>query len=159
MSAIRYGLPYWLGEFPRTRRPSYPRHRGHLETEVAIVGGGLTGCATAYALASAGVNAALFEAGQIGQGSTGGSTAMLMQEPEVDFQDLVKRYGLRATRRIWQITRRATFDLGATVRRLKIRSCQLQPQDSIYFATDPEASRRLRREYEARRTAGSRRAG
>ena len=117
------------------------------------MGGGLTGCATAYGLASAGVDVALFEAGQIGQGSTGGSTAMLMQEPEVDFQDLVKRYGLRDARRIWQITRRATFDLRATVRRLKIR-CQLQPQDSIYFATDLEASRRLRREYEARRTAG-----
>ena len=153
MSAIRYGLPYWLGEFPKKHRPSYARHRGHLDTEVAIVGGGLTGCATAYALGSAGVNVALFEAGQIGQGSTGGSTAMLMQEPDVDFQDLVKRYGLRAARQIWQITRRATFDLAATVRRLKIR-CQLQPQDSIYFATDPEASRRLRREYEARRTAG-----
>lgn len=37
MSAIRYGLPYWLGEFPKKHRPSYPRHRGHLDTEVAIV--------------------------------------------------------------------------------------------------------------------------
>ena len=153
MSPIRHRVPYWLGQFPRKRRPSYPRHRGRVETDVAIVGGGITGCATAYALASAGVKVALFEANQVGQGSTGASTAMLMQEADVDFQDLMKMHGLRAARRIWQMTRLATFELAATLRRLNIQ-CQLQPQDSIYFATDSEASRRLRREYEARRVAG-----
>ena len=153
MTRTRYAVPHWLAKFPQTRRPNYPRHRGHVETDVAIVGGGLTGCATAYAFAAAGVKVALFEANQVGQGSTGASTAMLMQEADVDFQDLTKLYGLRAARQIWQMTRRATFDLVATLRRLNIQ-CQLQPQDSIYFGADPEAGRRLRREYEARRAAG-----
>ena len=50
----------------------YPRHRRHRVIEVVIVGGGITGCATAYAFAAAGVSVALVEAGAIGQAGTGG---------------------------------------------------------------------------------------
>ena len=42
-----------------------------MEIEAVIVGGGLTGCATAYAFAVAGVKAMLLEAGHIGRGNTG----------------------------------------------------------------------------------------
>ena len=153
MSKVRYGIPHWLAQFHQKRRPTYPCHRGHIETDVVVVGGGFTGCATAYAFAEAGIRVALFESNQIGQGSTGASTAMLMQEPDVEFQELMHRYGLRAARKVWQMTRRATLDLVMTLRRLNIK-CQLEEEDSIYFATDPEAGRRLRREYEARHSAG-----
>jgi len=59
-----------LDRFPRSRRPSYPRHRGHLDIDVVVVGGGLTGCMTAYAFAAAGVQVALLEAGRIGGGAS-----------------------------------------------------------------------------------------
>ena len=67
MSKTHYGTSFWLDRFPSSRRPSYPRHRGHLETDVAIVGGGAIGCATAYVLAAAGIRVALFEEGRIAQ--------------------------------------------------------------------------------------------
>jgi glycine/D-amino acid oxidase-like deaminating enzyme len=51
------------------------------------------------------------------------------------------------------MTRRALLDLAATLRRLKIR-CDLDVQDSIYFTTNPDEVRGLRREDDARRTAG-----
>ena len=53
--ATRYGRSPWVDRFPRSRVPAYPRHRGTLDTDVVIVGGGLTGCATAYAFAAAGI--------------------------------------------------------------------------------------------------------
>ena len=43
----RYGQSPWIAGYPSGRRPSFPRLRGEHETEVVIVGGGLTGCATA----------------------------------------------------------------------------------------------------------------
>ena len=70
----RYGRSAWLDQFPNSRVPAYPIHRGALKTDVAIVGGGLTGCLTAYAFAAAGVKVALFEAGRLGHGATGAST-------------------------------------------------------------------------------------
>ena len=50
----RYGVSYWLDRFPKSRQPVYPRHRGELSTQVAILGGRLTGCAIAYVFAAAG---------------------------------------------------------------------------------------------------------
>jgi NADPH-dependent 2,4-dienoyl-CoA reductase/sulfur reductase-like enzyme len=61
----KYGQSLWVDVFPRSRVPAYPRHRGHLDADVVIVGGGLTGCATAYACAAAGVKAVLIEASRI----------------------------------------------------------------------------------------------
>ncbi len=69
-----YGRSPWIDRFPRSRVPSYPKHRGELAVDVAIVGGGLTGCAAAYAFAAAGVKVALFEANRIGSGSSGSAT-------------------------------------------------------------------------------------
>ena len=153
MPKTRSGVSYWVDRFPQSRRPSYARHRGELDLDVAVIGGGFTGCATAQALATAGVRVGVFEAERIGQGASAASTALVMQEPDVDFQDLVASRGLRAARRIWQMTRRAAFDLGSIMRRLNVQ-CQLEAYDSIYLASGPAATKRLRRELDARRQAG-----
>ena len=153
MAKLRYGVSYWIDRLPRSRCPSYPRHRGRLDGDVAVVGGGMAGCATAYALSTAGVRVGLFEASRIGQSAIGASTALVMQEPDVDFQEVVDAHGLRAAREIWKMTRRAALDFVATIRRLKI-PCQLETQDSIYFASDSDAVKRLRRELECRKKAG-----
>ena len=57
----RYGESPWIVEFPRTRRPDFPRIRGEHTCDVVIVGGGLTGCATAYACAMAGLKPVVIE--------------------------------------------------------------------------------------------------
>ena len=68
-----------------------------------VVGGGMTGCVTAYAFAVAGVKVALVEAGYIGQGATASSTGLLMQEPETDYRPLEERYGRRAARHMTEM--------------------------------------------------------
>ena len=50
----RYGQSPWIDRFPKSRVPAHPRYRGATKTDVVVVGGGLTGCATAYAFAAAG---------------------------------------------------------------------------------------------------------
>ena len=54
--------------FSKNRRPSYPRFKGDFDTDVVIVGGGLTGCACAWSFAMAGVKTILLEADAIGGG-------------------------------------------------------------------------------------------
>ena len=68
-----YGRPFWLHRIPEARRPSWPRLRDALACDVAIVGGGLTGCATAYLLAGAGIRTCLLEADRVGRGATASS--------------------------------------------------------------------------------------
>ena len=85
---LRYGVSYWLDNFPKSRQPEYPRQRGRLTTDVAIVGGGLTACATAHAFAAAGVKVALFEAERIGIGSTAAASGLVLQEPGVAYRQV-----------------------------------------------------------------------
>ena len=147
-------VPFWLDRFPRSRRPSHPRFRGELETDVIVVGGGLTGCACASSFAAAGVNVVLLEADRIGGGSTAGSAGLIREDFDASFQETASAHGLRAARALWQGMRRASLDFAAAIRRAEIR-CDLVPQDLVHIVgREPEAVRRLRREYEARRAAG-----
>lgn len=154
MATTRYGTPCWIDRVPRRLVPEYPRHRGLLATEVAVVGGGLTGCTIAWVLASAGVEVALFERGRIAQGMGAvRGMGLLRQEPDVDFQEVVGTHGLRAARRIWREIRRASLDFAAALRRAGIR-CDLETQDAVWFASTRDGEARLRTELRARREAG-----
>jgi len=148
----RYGVSPWIDNFPRSRRPDHPRLRGELTTDVVIVGGGLTGCATAYTCAVAGLNPIVIEAGRIGQGSVGRGAGLLLPEPGPSFRDVSERHGLRIARRIFETWRRASLDAAALLRRLKI-NCGLDACSHIVLATRDDG-KALRRAYEARTAAG-----
>ena len=147
-------VPYFFDTFPRSRRPEYPRQTGEVRATVAIVGGGLTGCACAAAFAAAGIRTVLLEADRIGTSATAASAGLLRQDFDASFQATASQHGLRAARHLWQSIRRASLDFAAAVRRLGIRA-DLAPQDLLLFTRDgADAARRLARDYQARRDAG-----
>ncbi len=147
-------VPYFFDAFPRSRRPDYPRQRGEIRTRVAIVGGGLTGCACAASFAAAGIGVVLLEADRVGAGATAASAGLLRQDLDASFQEAAAAHGLRTARHVWQGFRRASLDFAAALRRFGVRA-DLTPQDMLWFTRgDAEAARRLQREYQARRDAG-----
>jgi glycine/D-amino acid oxidase-like deaminating enzyme len=146
--------PLWLTRPRSAHAPRYPALRGDLDVDmvdVVIIGGGVTGAAVAWKLASGGIRVAVLEAQRVGRGSTAASTALLMQEPDEDFGALRERYGTAATRRIWQRSARARDDFIHTLKTLGV-ACDLAARDSIYYTVDDQA--RLRRELTLRRDAG-----
>jgi glycine/D-amino acid oxidase-like deaminating enzyme len=147
-------VPYFLDTFPRSRRPEYSRQRGEIRTQVAVIGGGLTGCACAAAFAAAGVKVVLLEADRIGAGATAASAGLIRQDFDASFAENVGRHGVRTTRHVWQSFRRAALDFSASLKRFGVRA-DLMPQDLIVLSRDgAEAARGLQREYRARREAG-----
>lgn len=147
-------VPFWLDRVAKSRRPTYPRLKGSAETTVAIVGGGLTGCACALSFATAGIKVILLEGDAIGAGATAGSSGLVRQDFEASFAEASARHGVRAARQMWQAMRRASLDFQAALRRLGAR-CDLAPAEFIQFTRrDQEASKQLRREYQSRREAG-----
>jgi glycine/D-amino acid oxidase-like deaminating enzyme len=147
-------VPFFSDNFPRTRRPDYPRHRGDARTQVAIVGGGLTGCACAAAFAAAGIKVMLLEADRIGAGATARSAGLLRQDLDASFRASVSAHGVRTARHVWQGFRRDSLDFAAALRRLNIRA-DLAPQDVLFFTREgSDSARDLQREYKARRDAG-----
>lgn len=151
MRRLRHGIPLWLDQ--RAPKRTYPAHRGTIDTDVVIVGGGVTGAICAYLFADAGVRVVLLEAKTVGLGSTAASTALLMQEPDRDFRDLAARFGRTAARDIWRSLARATRDLAKTIRALRI-DAGLCACESVYFTLDPDEVKGLRREFDARKAAG-----
>jgi glycine/D-amino acid oxidase-like deaminating enzyme len=144
-----YGRSPWIDRFPSSRVPSYPKYRGRTETGVVVIGGGLTGCLTAYALRVAGAKVVLLDAGQIGRGATGSSAGWIGTDPAIGFADLEKRMGLRPARHAWQAWHRAGLDLAALLRRLSVK-CDLEARGSLTVALAPDQLTRLRREQKAR---------
>jgi glycine/D-amino acid oxidase-like deaminating enzyme len=148
---LRRGRTIWLG---RTTPPArYPVLRGHHQTDVAIIGAGMTGAMVAEAFTREGVRVAVVDAAKIGMGSTAASTALLLQEPDYDLDALTEKYGRAKAKRIWKLGEEAAADFIATIRRLKI-ACDLDERDSLYYTLAEDRARRLRRELKRRWQAG-----
>jgi glycine/D-amino acid oxidase-like deaminating enzyme len=151
--STRYGRSPWVDGFPKSRVPAYPKHRGSEPHDVVIIGGGLTGCATAYAFAAAGIKVLLLEADRIGRGSSATVPGWLSEEPGADFTAIEKRLGRREARYVWQSWRRSALDFAALIRRLDIK-CHLEPAAAHTVALSPDQAARLAREQKARKAAG-----
>jgi glycine/D-amino acid oxidase-like deaminating enzyme len=115
----------------------------------------MTGALVAHAFASAGISTILLEASAVGRGSTGASSALLLQEPDLELKELTRRYGKQAACRIWQMSRESVHELERLLARLRI-PFELKHRDAIYDATDVQAEARLRSEYDLRVRSGFR---
>lgn len=149
----RYGQAPWTDRFPESRVPAYHSHRGSSKRDVVVIGGGLTGCATAHAFAAAGLNVTLLEASRIGQGRTADCPGWISAEPDVDFVTLEKTIGLRNARYAFQSWRRAALECASLLRRLNVK-CDLETRVALTIAQNGEQAERLKREYKVRRDAG-----
>src|SRR5688572_13146798 len=149
----RYGVAPWIHEFPSTRRPDYPRLRGEHSATVVIVGAGLTGCATAYACALAGLKPIVIEGGRVGQGSAGRSAGLLLPEPGPAFRDLAQMHGLRAAQRVFETWAKGAVDAATLLRRLRIPGGAVEEFNNLIVAARGD-EKMLQREQAAREEAG-----
>jgi glycine/D-amino acid oxidase-like deaminating enzyme len=148
----RYGVSPWIHQFPEGRRPTFPSIRGDIQTDVVVVGGGLSGCVAAHACAAAGFKTILLEAERVGSGQSGRSAGLLLPEPGPSFRDVATAHGVRAARHAFEAWRRGALDAAATLRRLGI-TCGLESQDALTAAWFDDTPRLLR-EHDAREAAG-----
>jgi len=144
---------FWTARLPEARQPRHPIHRGHLDVDVAIVGGGLPGCAAALAFASSGIRVGLFEADHLARAASGAAAGVLLPAPAVPMTTLQATLGRRGARLVWDATRLATLDLAAWLRRLTIR-CDLAPAETIDCLPVLEDGRVLERERDLRSAMG-----
>ncbi len=156
MTRTKYGVSPWIDQFPSSKRPEFPRYRGSANTRsslpVIVIGGGLAGCCTAYALSAAGVKTMLLEADRLGSGGASRSSGVMQGEAAASFRELEARDGRRAARAMFEASRRAVLDLAATVRRLGIKA-QLETCDAIRIAPAFADDKPLAREAALRRDA------
>ena len=127
--------------------PEAPMLRGRLRTDVAIVGGGLTGLSTAYHLAAAhpGLRIAVLEASTFGAGASGRNTGMLGPGVGQSLAALVGRLGPQAAAALYRETLHAVSLARALIERERI-ACDLQMTGQLLRAGSIGDRRRLARQ-------------
>ncbi|MGI8440020.1 MAG: FAD-dependent oxidoreductase [Thermoleophilaceae bacterium] len=78
--------------------PVRPALDGDLSVDVAVIGGGIVGLTTALLLKRGGASVAVVEAGRIGHGVTGHSTAKVSSLHGLVYGEITARFGERAAR-------------------------------------------------------------
>src|SRR5215207_1720635 len=138
-----YGTSYWLDRVGRRPAPA-TRLTGDVETDVVVVGGGLTGCLTASLFARAGVPVVLLAAERVGDRAAL-DAGWLLETPGVDFVALQAALGLKDARRAYEASRKAALDVAAFLRRLGPKLAP-EPLESLVIAATPADAVALERE-------------
>jgi glycine/D-amino acid oxidase-like deaminating enzyme/nitrite reductase/ring-hydroxylating ferredoxin subunit len=91
MTAVAGTGSLWLETGPA--QPEHPELDHDVEADVAVIGGGIVGVTTALALKEAGARVVLLEAGRIGHGVTGHTTAKVSSQHGFFYDHLTSRFG------------------------------------------------------------------
>jgi glycine/D-amino acid oxidase-like deaminating enzyme/nitrite reductase/ring-hydroxylating ferredoxin subunit len=139
----------WHAGAPATNFPSLP---GDAETDVVIVGGGITGITLAALLSEAGRRVVVLEALRIGEGTTGHSTGNLYGVVG-QMQELHSAWDTETARRVVQSRLEAVSLVENIARRLPVE-CAFKRVPQLIYATDAGAQDSVESEYEVVRKLG-----
>lgn len=124
-----------------------------ISTDVAVVGGGITGALAAEHLTSLGHKVVVIDREQLGLGSTRASTAMLQWETDRSLADLTALYGFETAAHVYRRSRAAVAGLAELVAIHRI-ACVFHPRPTLYIAAGETGDRQLREELDLRHRAG-----
>lgn len=108
-----------------------------IEVEVAIVGGGITGITTAMLLKEQGVDVAVFEAREVGKGTSSHSTGNLYAITDELLSPLESKYDIEVVKEILDARRSAAGLIEETIIKYNI-DCDYKKQPLYIFNTDSE---------------------
>ncbi|MNW50039.1 Gamma-glutamylputrescine oxidoreductase [compost metagenome] len=128
--------------------PAYPKLKSDIETDVAIVGAGITGITTAYLLVKAGLKVTILETGSILDGTTGYTTAKITSQHGLIYDNLIRYFGEEAARLYFDANEDALAFISNTIHELNI-DCQLEQQPAYLYADSDEQLEKLRLEWSA----------
>lgn len=132
---------------------SYPSIDSDLETEILIIGAGITGALIAYKLINEGKKVIMVDRRDICNGSTAASTALLQYEIDVSLHELVKMRGLECAVDSYRNGKKAIFDLRTIIDTIK-SDCQFEFKKSIYFCSLKKDLPFLKAEFKCRKESG-----
>ncbi|MES2925027.1 MAG: FAD-dependent oxidoreductase [Verrucomicrobiota bacterium] len=101
-------------------RPRYPTLSENVNTEVLVIGGGITGISTAHLLARTGLKVTLLERDRLGCGDTAHTTAHLTYMTDTRLSDLVRVCGEEKALLSWIAGSRAMDRILRTSRQLGV---------------------------------------
>ena len=133
--------------------PELPALDGRHTADVAIVGGGIVGIATAYRLRTAGVRVSVIEAGRILRGTTGHTTAKLTAGHGRIYTHLEKHFGEGDARRYAEASEWGIAEIERLSTELDI-DCDFERRANVVYTEDEGDTEDLKEEAAAAGRAG-----
>ena len=135
---------YWL-----TQNVShFPALTEDIETEVAVVGGGIVGILTAYLAAKAGKSVVLIEGKELLRGATGHTTAKISAQHGLIYDDIIRTFDEEAARLYYE----ANMEGGRLIKEIAGDldiDCGFEAKDAVVFANSPKAVKQIEKEARA----------
>ena len=135
---------YWLAE----PHDALPRARLDGDADVAVVGGGITGCSCALALAEAGLRVRLYEAREIASGASGRNGGFALRGGAAPYPITAASIGRARAGDLWRWTERELAALA------ELAGDAFRPTGRLRLAADDEERDELDEEHEALRADG-----
>jgi len=129
--------------------PRFDALERDVNTDVLIIGGGMTGVLCAYMLKQAGVDCILVEADRLCSGVTGETTAKITAQHGLLYHKLVQRFGAGRAGLYLRANQEAVEQYRKLCRHV---DCEFQQQDNYVYSHSPD---RLEREREALQMLGA----
>jgi len=143
--------PFWL--IKNGIIESYPSLKEDLETEILIVGGGITGSLIAHQCIADGYRTTLIDKREIAHGSTSATTSMLQYEIDVPLYKLIKMIGEQGAVASYKACCDSIDKLKEIVDQVQSTS-GFERKSSLYFAHTKTEAKWLKKEFETRKKYG-----
>lgn len=118
----------------------------NLETDVLVVGGGVTGCLTSYFLSKNGIKHTLIEQNRIASGSTSLTTALLEYQLDCNIADLLKYSSFEDIILAYKLNIEALHELDSIINKYG-NDCYYNVVDSVLYSNKNSDIASLRREF------------
>lgn len=141
----QYPEPYWRDGI---ELPKFNQLNQDIETDVVIVGGGITGITAAYLLVKEGIKVTLIDAGKLLNGTTGHTTAKITAQHDLIYDDFINHFGISKARMYYEANSNALKFIKNTIHELQI-DCDFSEQDAYLYTTSEQNVQKIEKEYQA----------
>ena len=136
---------YWLQS---VAIPTYPTLTKNMETDVCVVGAGITGITTAYLLAKEGLSVVLVEANDVLHGTTGHTSAKVTAQHGLIYNKLLKSIGKNEARLYYEANKNAVKWMRKIVEEENI-NCEWRDETAYLYAMTEKGEKDIEDEYAA----------
>ncbi len=126
----------------------YPSLSTDLTTDVVVIGGGITGLTTALSLLKEGKQVVVLEAGTIGSGTTGATSAQLDTVPDQGASELIGKHGLENSRLVTKARMDSILLIETWSKEFQI-DCEFERVPGYFYSEDESRFPELRDEFHA----------
>lgn len=134
----------WMNEY---KNPLKKKNKKVNDTDILIIGGGITGLSCAYFLKDSSYQITLLDKGKIGMGVTSRTTAKINYLQGTIYQDLEKYYGLKKSKLYLESQLEAIHFIESIVKKEKIK-CDLEKVDAFLYTNEEKNISKINKEME-----------